>query len=646
MANTNINLLMYKFNGTVKISLILGCISLLASCGSQVADTTVATAKTSSLSSAASITGDSKLLASLAATYPNGQLPSALKAQADIALAQNPAALKMVASSALIANVKASFSSINSNIKPQAITTDTGSYSPVYRIQNNNLPGAYFFTIFDSERYAALSQNPSWKLEGAAFYTSTTAAEGLSPVYRFRNKTNGSYVYTIFEEEYQSLLANYSATFVLEGVSWYARQSAAAGYTPLYRFRNKTNGTYLFSAYESEKNTIVASYSAIFEFEGVSYYVNTTDTNPDCGEKLPEKTLATLPTSYSTRLLDGNFTNEDQVFLTNTGFVAWRSQPICNNPPCGGFGQTGVSLYNSDTNTLMIRGPSNAAVNVVSLNDSGVVLVSEFTPSPNYQFMEINTLPIAKLWDGITTTDSVIRLPSLIKHRSGRHTFSTPMGGINDGSGRKWAYPNFPSYLDGVKLVNTSATLSLGNFPDAVNHCGTSVSSSHFTRDGLYFSRGTLPLNSIAEKLTADINLYPHLGVSGLTDTKTIFGSVDNEFGMTSGGLLGFIKTAAAERYYPNVKVVDANNANTGVGYSAYLPPMPPISYLPLEGQIMASDGAQALKPRVPSLAAGVENLIPKTINNTGQIVVTTCTPTNEGTCSLIGSKLYLLTPQ
>lgn len=169
MANTNINLLMYKFNGTVKLTLILGYIALLTACGSQVADTTVATAKTSSLSSAASTTGDSKLLASLAATYPNGQLPAALKAQADIALAQNPAALKMVVSSALIANVKASFSSMNSNIKPQAITTDTGSYSPVYRIQNNNLPGAYFFTIFDSERYAALSQNPSWKLEGALF---------------------------------------------------------------------------------------------------------------------------------------------------------------------------------------------------------------------------------------------------------------------------------------------------------------------------------------------------------------------------------------------------------------------------------------------------------------------------------------------
>lgn len=638
-----------KPNDMIKHALLFTCIALLAACSAQVGDTTGSTAKTSSLSNSVSNTGDSKLLASLAATYPNGQLAAALKAQADIALAQNPAVLKMAASSALVANVKASFSSINSSIKPQAITTDTGSYSPVYRIQNNNLPGAYFFTIFDSERYAALSQNPSWKLEGAAFYTATTAAEGLSPVYRFRNKTNGSYVYTIFEEEYQSLLANYSATFVLEGVSWYARQSAAAGYTPLYRFRNKTNGTYLFSAYESEKNIILASYSAIFEFEGVSYYVNTTDTNPECGEKLPEQTLATLPTNYSAKLLDasysGNITNSNgNAYLTNTGMVAWLGQ--CSYPPCAA-GQTTVKMYNAATDVATQSPVLGDYVNLISLSDAGIALINAGAGLPPYdQNAEISTLPFAKLWDGVTATDSVVRAPNRLNHRAGRFMFSMPMGGVNDGSGRKWAYPNFPSYLDGEKIVNTSATLQLGNFPDAVNHCGTAVSSSHFTRDGLYYSRGTLALNTIGEKLSADATLYPHLGVAGLTDTRTIFGSLDNEFGMTGSGLIGFIKTAAAERYYPNAKVIDVNNANTGIGYTVAPNAMPPISYVPVEGQIMAINGAQALKPKVPSLAAGADGLMPMSINNSGQILAVTCTPASYGGCNVTNNKLYLLTPQ
>jgi hypothetical protein len=327
----------------------------------------------------------------------------------------------------------------------------------------------------------------------------------------------------------------------------------------------------------------------------------------------------------------------------HSGHVAWVTQ--CSFPPCAA-GQTKVNLYKTATDSMYQSPVFGDYVSLISLDDAGRTLINAGSSMPPYnQYADISTFPLAKLWDGVAATDSVVRAPMRMNHRAGRHTFSIPMGGVTDGSNRTWAYPNFPSYLDGAKLVNTSATLSLGNMPDAVNHCGISVSSSHRTRDGLYYSRGTLILNTVSEKFTANSTLYPHLGVSGLTDTKTIFGSVDSEFEMTNGGMQGFIKTTTTERYYPNVKVVDANNANTGVGYSTYLSPMPPISYLPLEGHIMAIDGVQALKPRVPSLAASVENLIPKAINNNGQIVVTTCTPTNEGTCSLIGSKLFLLTP-
>lgn len=620
----------------------VGCAALLAACGSNTDDSNTQASTTAAPQSqqlAASDTSSVSLLSSLAQLYPNGQLPAGQQASASEQLAQNPAVLKMSANTILLSKTNSTKASLSS----MAISTDTGSYSPVYRIQNNNLPGAYFFTIFDSERYAALTQNPSWKLEGAAFYTATTAADGLSPVYRFRNKTNGSYVYTIFEEEYQSLLANYSATFVLEGVSWYARQSPAAGYTPLYRFRNKTNGTYLFSAYESEKNSIVANYAAIFEFEGVSYYVNTTDTNPDCSQKLPEKTLATLPTSYSAKLLESSFDQPSDVYLTNTGYVAWLSQ--CSYPPCG-LGQTGARLYSSMTDTIMQRNAlGNEYISLVSLNDAGVALINESSSlPPSNQSEEISTLPFAKLWDGVTATDSIVRAPNKMKHRAGRHTFSLPMGGVNDGSGRKWAYPDFPSYLDGAKLVNTSATLSLGNFPGAVNRCGTAVTGYGPTQYGLNFSRGTLPVNSMDGTFTANSNAYPQYNTAGLTDTATSFGFLSSW--PFVGPSLGFIKTATAQRYFPNSEIKDVNDSNTGVGYGVVATTVIPISYIPQEGQILASDGAQSLKPLVPGLAASADILIPKAINNSGQIVVATCTMTSYGFCAATGSKLYLLTPQ
>jgi hypothetical protein len=90
---------------------------------------------------------------------------------------------------------------------------------------------------------------------------------------------------------------------------------------------------------------------------------------------------------------------------------------------------------------------------------------------------------------------------------------------------------------------------------------------------------------------------------------------------------------------------VDTNNANTGVGYSAVATTSPPISYVPYERQVMTSDGAQALKPEVPSLASSEDDLIPKAINSSGQILVKTCTTSGYGGC-LQPQKLYLLTPQ
>ena len=76
---------------------------------------------------------------------------------------------------------------------------------------------------------------------------------GLSQVYRFRNLLNSSYLYTINEAEKQNIIDNFPMFFVQEGTAWYASAVPAVGFNPLYRFRNKTNGSYLFTASEAEK---------------------------------------------------------------------------------------------------------------------------------------------------------------------------------------------------------------------------------------------------------------------------------------------------------------------------------------------------------------------------------------------------------
>jgi Protein of unknown function (DUF1566)/Repeat of unknown function (DUF5648) len=244
--------------------------ALLSACGGQSTTdsaTTSSVQKTAQTSQVAPILSPpslSDLLASLALNYPDGKLPVNRVAQAAKDLAQNPAVLKT------IDEPLPNSQSLSEPVISQASAAD---FKPVVRIQNTTLYGSYFFTIYDSERSAALNANPNWSLEGSAFWTSLAGGAGLSPVHRFRNRQNGSYLYTINDAERANIVSQYSATFVYEGVAWYAQQTPSLGWSPLYRFRNVTNGTYLFSAYESEKDAIVTNFPSIFVLEGIAYYV-------------------------------------------------------------------------------------------------------------------------------------------------------------------------------------------------------------------------------------------------------------------------------------------------------------------------------------------------------------------------------------
>ena len=208
-------------------------------------------------------------LSSLYGLYPNGQLPANVAIQTDNSTSQKLAVLQLATQNAL--NTSISISQIRSQSTGQQVFS--ANVKPVTRIQNTTLYGAYFFTIYDDERNAALANSPGWNHEGVSFWASLSTGDGLSPVHRFRNLQNGSYLYTIYDAERAEIAANYTSLFTYEGVAWYAQQTLSAGWAPLYRFRNLTNGTYLFSASEAEKNAILANYANIFTLEGVAYYV-------------------------------------------------------------------------------------------------------------------------------------------------------------------------------------------------------------------------------------------------------------------------------------------------------------------------------------------------------------------------------------
>jgi hypothetical protein len=305
MANKYIYETVSKFAGGVKRFLLVGGLALLASCGG---DSALQAEQEVESFNKQVIKVDAERQSLLSSLYSTSKRSGGVTKSGQVVtnaelLTQNPAVLKLVGAE----------KTLSKQDRIQAQTLVSSTFSPVFRIQNGDLPGSYFFTIYESERQSALAANPNWTYEGPAFYTSRTEEGGLSPVWRFRNLINGSYVFTIYESERQSIVNDYSTVFAYEGVAWHARQTEALGFTPLYRFRNVTNGTYLFSAYESEKVAILQNYASTFVYEGVAYYVQVpggTSATPPAMQVTNQS--AVLKSSVITGI-DASLTKVDQI---------------------------------------------------------------------------------------------------------------------------------------------------------------------------------------------------------------------------------------------------------------------------------------------------------------------------------------------
>jgi subtilisin family serine protease len=133
----------------------------------------------------------------------------------------------------------------------------------IYRFQNK-INGTYLFTGENEKNSVVANYSNTFNLEGTAFYIPPSG----TPIYRFLNLTNGTYLFT-GEEEKVSVQDHYSQTFKLEGLAFYTQANG----TPMYRFQNKNNGTYLFTS-EEEKNSVLANYSQTFKLEGLAFYGN------------------------------------------------------------------------------------------------------------------------------------------------------------------------------------------------------------------------------------------------------------------------------------------------------------------------------------------------------------------------------------
>ena len=91
-------------------------------------------------------------------------------------------------------------------------------------------------------------------------------------VYRFRNRGNGFYLWSADETEKAFIMANLSASWDYEGVAY--TRNTVSNTAPLWRFVNLNGGYYLYTADPSEKDFIITNYAATWKYEGPAYNVS------------------------------------------------------------------------------------------------------------------------------------------------------------------------------------------------------------------------------------------------------------------------------------------------------------------------------------------------------------------------------------
>ncbi|MDM8556964.1 hypothetical protein QUF75_19735 [Desulfococcaceae bacterium HSG7] len=75
------------------------------------------------------------------------------------------------------------------------------------------------------------------------------------------------------ENEKETLIAEAADVWRYEGVAFYVPADYQDGMLPVYRFYSEALKVHLFTVDENEKNTLIETAGDIWRFEGVAYYV-------------------------------------------------------------------------------------------------------------------------------------------------------------------------------------------------------------------------------------------------------------------------------------------------------------------------------------------------------------------------------------
>lgn len=142
--------------------------------------------------------------------------------------------------------------------------------TPVYRFYRPST-GTHFYTADEAEMVRVRdTMGSTYRFEGVAYDVNTVSANNCVPLYRFYNKRAGTHLYTADKAERDSILANQSATYSLDGVAYNVSMTAGI---QVHRFYNPGANVHLYSSDPAEIASVRASLGQIWRYEGPAYLI-------------------------------------------------------------------------------------------------------------------------------------------------------------------------------------------------------------------------------------------------------------------------------------------------------------------------------------------------------------------------------------
>jgi hypothetical protein len=143
---------------------------------------------------------------------------------------------------------------------------------PVWRFRNNNMIGNYLWTPDPNEKASLIANlGATWTLEGPAFQLNPDNPVNDKTLWRFRNKQDWTYFYTADLAEKADLVNNLSATWDSEGPAWDVSLTETP--VPVWRFRCLKNSTHLWTSDPIEKLSIQNTLQSTYALEGIAYWL-------------------------------------------------------------------------------------------------------------------------------------------------------------------------------------------------------------------------------------------------------------------------------------------------------------------------------------------------------------------------------------